>query len=147
VSAKQGPSTGEARRSAYHREVPTQCPYCSKWHWATIDVYAVTHAFGVTAKTIAHAIKKLLAPGKRIGGKTEEQDIGEAIWSLQRWQEMRAQEKASRGAEEPALSRETAPGEEGRACPNCGRHRPGRVCRNCRCDHDAPPPGERGGEG
>lgn len=86
-------SPSAVKRSAYHREVPTRCPHCSKWHWATIDVYAVIHAFGVTAKTLAHAIKKLLAPGKRSGGKTEEQDISEVIWTLQRWQEMRAQEK------------------------------------------------------
>lgn len=62
---------------------------------ATIDAYAVLHAFRVTAQTIGHAIKKLLAPGQRSGGKSLRQDVEEAVWSLNRHLElMDAEEKA-----------------------------------------------------
>lgn len=46
------------------------------------DVYDVLRAFEVTDPAIAHAVKKLLAPGKRIGGKEMIQDLREAVWSL-----------------------------------------------------------------
>ena len=49
----------------------------------TVDVYSVLEAFGVNSSAIAHAVKKLLAPGKR-GVKSAEQDIREAIGSLER---------------------------------------------------------------
>lgn len=81
------------KKSVYHREVPATCPKCGAKHTATIDVYAVLHAFDVTAQAIGHAIKKLLLPGQRSGGKSMDQDVGEAIWSLRRWEEIRAEEK------------------------------------------------------
>lgn len=68
----------------YKRTVPT----------TTIDVYRVLVAFEVWDPCIAHAVKKLLCAGERGGGKTKEQDIDEAIVSLRRWQEMRAEEQA-----------------------------------------------------
>lgn len=71
------------KRSIYHRTLPTK----------TVDVYRILAAFEVTDPCIQHAIKKLLCAGKRIGGKSEEQDIGEAIWTLNRWIEMRAEER------------------------------------------------------
>lgn len=49
----------------------------------TIDVYDVLKAFEVTNPAIAHAVKKLLAPGKR-GAKSWAQDIDEAISSCKR---------------------------------------------------------------
>lgn len=79
---------GAAKRSVYHREVPTR----------TIDVYRVLVAFEVTDPNIAHAVKKLLCAGKRNGGKPIEQDVAEAIWTLRRWEEMRAEEKAGGAA-------------------------------------------------
>jgi hypothetical protein len=75
------------KRSVYHREVPT----------LTVDVYRVLVAFEVTDPCIAHAIKKLLCAGKRNGGKPIEQDIAEAIWTLRRWEEMRAEDAAASG--------------------------------------------------
>lgn len=48
-----------------------------------IDVYDVLTAFDVTCPATAHAIKKLLVPGKR-GYKDTEQDLNEAILSIQR---------------------------------------------------------------
>ncbi|HVZ89578.1 MAG TPA: hypothetical protein VHG72_21630 [Polyangia bacterium] len=70
------------KRSPYHREVPV----------LTVDVYRILHAFEVNDPCIQHAVKKLLCAGKRLGGKTMEQDIAEAIWTLNRWQQMRAEE-------------------------------------------------------
>jgi hypothetical protein len=73
-----------AEKSHYHKSVPTK----------TVDVYRVLIAFNVTDPCIQHAIKKLLCPGQRKGGKTVAQDVREALWSLQRWEEMRAEEAA-----------------------------------------------------
>lgn len=46
------------------------------------DVYDVLRAFNVTDPAVAHAVKKLLAPGQRSGGKDERQDLEEARWSI-----------------------------------------------------------------
>ena len=46
-----------------------------------VDVYRVLNAFEVDSHAIAHAIKKLLAPGLR-HAKTREQDLKEAIDSI-----------------------------------------------------------------
>jgi hypothetical protein len=43
----------------------------------TVDVYAVTEAFGVSSGPIHHAVKKLLCPGQR-GQKSAIQDLREA---------------------------------------------------------------------
>jgi len=48
-----------------------------------VDVYDVLVAFDVTDPAVAHAVKKCLAPGQR-GAKSREQDIKEAIASLER---------------------------------------------------------------
>ena len=48
-----------------------------------IDVYDVLFSFDVTNQAIAHAVKKLLAGGKR-GYKGIEQDYEEAIASIKR---------------------------------------------------------------
>lgn len=49
---------------------------------SAVDVYRVLEAFEVDSHAIAHAIKKLLAPGKR-HAKTREQDLKEAIKSIE----------------------------------------------------------------
>lgn len=49
----------------------------------TFDVYDVINAFNVTCPMRQHAIKKLLAAGERSGGKSELQDLKEALWSVQ----------------------------------------------------------------
>lgn len=56
-----------------------------------IDIYRVLVLFKITDPCIAHAIKKLLVCGGR-GHKDMEEDIQEAIDSLVRWQEMRAED-------------------------------------------------------
>lgn len=49
----------------------------------TVDIYDVLDAFIVTDAAVAHAIKKLLAPGQR-GTKTVVQDLQESIASIER---------------------------------------------------------------
>lgn len=48
----------------------------------TVDVYRVLNAFPGDSPEIDHALKKLLAPGKR-GAKDELQDLKEAIQSIE----------------------------------------------------------------
>ena len=55
-----------------------------------IDIYRVLDLWEVTDNAIGHAIKKLLVAGGR-GAKDAEQDVREAMVSLQRWQEMQAE--------------------------------------------------------
>lgn len=67
-------------------------------HLNDIDAYRVLERFGVTDPSIQHAVKKLLVAGGRGAGKDQDQDVQEAIDSLQRFQEMReedAQEQAA----------------------------------------------------
>ena len=63
----------EAPASKYHVQI--------KGQW--IDVYDILTAYNVTNPADAHAIKKMLCPGKR-GAKDGIQDRQEAIVSLQR---------------------------------------------------------------
>lgn len=63
--------------------------------WVEVDVYAVLKAFGVTCPATQHAIKKMLAAGKR-GKATLHEDIQDAIDSLQRAAQMEGEEDAAR---------------------------------------------------
>lgn len=62
-----------------------------------IDVYRVLQLFNVTDQAIGHAIKKLLLPGVRTGGKTIDEDVKEAVVTLTRWQAMRQEDKSGNG--------------------------------------------------
>jgi hypothetical protein len=57
--------------------------YARKINGASVDVYDILRAFGVTCPAAQHAIKKLLMPGQR-GGKTKAQDLREALASVHR---------------------------------------------------------------
>ena len=59
-----------------------------------VDVYRILRMFDVTDPSIAHAVKKLLAAGKR-GEKDTAKDVAEAIASLERFQELQKEELAS----------------------------------------------------
>jgi len=63
----------------------------SKYHriikGVEIDLYDVLKAYGVTCPALAHAIKKAMLPGAR-HAKSFEQDIDEAIASLERAKEL-----------------------------------------------------------
>ena len=56
-------------------------------HLDGIDVYRVLELFNVTDPCLQHAIKKLLCAGGR-GAKDIEQDVQEAMDTLERWQDM-----------------------------------------------------------
>lgn len=60
--------------------------------FTTVDVYRVLKMYSVTDPCIAHAVKKLLVPGGRGGGKTQVQDVQEAIDTLTRFIEMNNEE-------------------------------------------------------
>ncbi len=68
-----------------------------------IDIYRLLELFDVTDQALGHAIKKLMAPGKRGAGKTTEKDVQEAIDTLERWLEMRREDKERAHLLPPAL--------------------------------------------
>lgn len=65
-----------------------------------IDVYRVLDLFGVTDPCIQHAAKKLLATGLR-GHKDAARDIQDAIDTLERWKEMRAEDRQRQNDRHP----------------------------------------------
>jgi hypothetical protein len=81
-----------SKASVYHKDIPAVCPECGRRFSMLIDVYRVLRAFAVSDHNIGHAIKKLLCPGQRSGGKSLWQDVHEALWTLQRWEEMNAED-------------------------------------------------------
>ena len=76
------------KHSHYHKDVS---------HLDSIDVYRVLSLFGVADPCLQHAIKKLLVAGGR-GAKDDSKDVQEAIDSLNRWQNMRAEDALVGGA-------------------------------------------------
>ena len=59
-------------------------------HLKKIDVYRVIDLWQITDPALQHALKKVLAAGKR-GAKNQSQDVAEAIDSLVRFQDMQAE--------------------------------------------------------
>lgn len=66
----------------YHKDVA---------HLQYIDVYRVLALFNVTNPAIAHAVKKLLVPGRR-GAKDVQKDLREAVVSINRALQMMAED-------------------------------------------------------
>lgn len=62
------------------------CPY------SVVDIYRVIRLFDVADPCIQHALKKLLAAGRR-GAKDLQVDIQEAIDSLERWKAMATEDR------------------------------------------------------
>lgn len=60
-----------------------------------VDFYRLMDLFDITSAPIQHAIKKLIAAGHR-GAKDVDTDVAEAIKSLQRFQQMREEDKAAK---------------------------------------------------
>lgn len=79
VPAPPNPAAEPRRHSHYFRSVAGL---------QEIDVYRVLELFGVTDQALGHAIKKLVVPGMRGGGKTGRKDIEEAVDTLRRRLEM-----------------------------------------------------------
>lgn len=69
----------ERKHSHYFRSVA---------HLGEVDIYRILELFNVTDQALGHAIKKLVVPGMRGGGKPARKDIEEAIDTLQRRLEM-----------------------------------------------------------
>lgn len=61
-------------------------------HLSEVDVYRTLRLFQVTDPAIAHAVKKLLCAGQRGAGKTLEQDVREAVDTLNRFLQMEAED-------------------------------------------------------
>lgn len=57
-----------------------------------VDVYRVLSLFGVSDPCLQHATKKLLVAGGRGAGKDIDQDVQEAIDTLERWKNMRKED-------------------------------------------------------
>ena len=62
-------------------------PYKLTIKGTTFDYYDLADAIQFEQSAVAHAFKKLMALGKRSGGKSYSQDLHEAIMSLYRAQE------------------------------------------------------------
>lgn len=75
-------STEQKKHSHYYKDVR---------HLDTIDMYRVLQLFGVTDPCLQHAAKKVMFAGTR-GAKDMNKDVQEAIDSLTRWIDMRAEE-------------------------------------------------------
>ena len=58
-----------------------------------VDVYRVLSLFGVSDPCLQHATKKLLVAGGRGAGKDIEQDVQETIDTLERWKNMRKEDR------------------------------------------------------
>lgn len=83
----------ETRRHAHY--------FRSVAHLQEIDIYRFLDLFGVTDQALGHAIKKLVVPGMRGGGKTGRKDIEEAIDTLQRRLEMMDEDDHRQNAAAP----------------------------------------------
>lgn len=62
-------------------------PYQFTVKGVTFDFYDLSDAIGFEQSAVEHAVKKLVALGKRSGNKSYDQDLHEAIMSLLRAQE------------------------------------------------------------
>lgn len=66
---------------------PNQNPYKFTIKGVTFDFYDLSDFIQFEQSAVEHAVKKLVALGKRSGNKSYEQDLHEAIMSLLRAQE------------------------------------------------------------
>lgn len=73
LASKLNETPGEGIKSKYHKQIRSE----------SVDVYDVLVAFNVTCPAVAHAVKKLLMPGKR-HAKTKVEDLTEAKDSIVR---------------------------------------------------------------
>lgn len=85
-------------------------------HLEKIDIYRFLDLFNVTDHAIGHAIKKLVIPGIRTGGKTTKQDLEEAMDTIKRKLEM-MEEDDNFSRDYCAHDYKPIDG----ACPECGK--------------------------
>ena len=74
--------TTNSKHKHYFKELPAGMTH--------IDVYAVIRLFQVTDPCSQHALKKILCPGVRGGGKDEAKDLQEVIDTMTRKLELDA---------------------------------------------------------
>lgn len=60
-------------------------------HLQMVDVYRVIDLWEIKHPALQHALKKVMAAGKR-GAKDEAKDVQEAIDSLERWKQMQTED-------------------------------------------------------
>lgn len=60
-------------------------------HIKKLDPYRLQELYGMHP-CAEHVVKKLMIPGERSGGKSLDEDIADCIQTLERWQEMRAED-------------------------------------------------------
>lgn len=72
-------------------ETPRVSHYSRTFKGVEIDVYRVLRLYGIISPAVQHAVKKLLRFGSG-EHKDKATDIAEAIQSLQRWQQMEAED-------------------------------------------------------
>jgi hypothetical protein len=87
------------KHSHYHKDVS---------HLKSIDIYRLLELFDVTDQAIGHAVKKLMCAGKR-GSKSFEQDVREAVDTLNRRLQMIAEDDAPRAPQMATGYRPPAP--------------------------------------
>lgn len=78
------------KHSHYHKDVS---------HLKSIDIYRLLELFDVTDQAIGHAVKKLMCAGKR-GSKSFEQDVREAVDTLNRRLQMIAEDDVPRAPQQ-----------------------------------------------
>lgn len=72
-----------------------------------LDIYRFLSLFNVKDPCLQHAIKKLAVAGGRTAGKDITQDVNEAIATLNRWNQMRAEENAQTNSKHTTGTRPT----------------------------------------
>jgi len=82
------------KHSHYHKDVS---------HLKSIDIYRLLELFDVTDQAIGHAVKKLMCAGKR-GSKSFEQDVREAVDTLNRRLQMIAEDDVPRAPQQAYVS-------------------------------------------
>jgi hypothetical protein len=93
IVGKMEEEKAKTNMAKYHRKIKTdQCPACHVVINVEVDVYDVLSAFEVNNPAVAHAVKKLLAPGKR-GFKSTIEDLKEAVVSINRGIELEKQDE------------------------------------------------------
>lgn len=61
-------------------------------HLKTLDPYRLQELYQMHP-CAEHVVKKMLVAGERSGGKDLDTDIADCIWTLQRWQAMREEDR------------------------------------------------------
>jgi hypothetical protein len=81
-----GPFT--VKKARKHGHYYKACPFDE------IDFYRIVLLYGIADPCVQHALKKLLVVGGR-GSKDADRDVQDIIDTMERWKEMREEERAA----------------------------------------------------